>query len=336
MLHLESIQPIIERAYQWLCKAHSHRGISSDCWHVRHHKNELLPELCESLVRMDYQFSPRTQYRMPNETLSLYSSQDSLILKAMSLILSDILKSSLLLSPHCYHLKGNGGLKKAVNHTKENLQSYRFVFKSDIKGYYEHINHRVLHEDLVSLIEDNPLTSLIMQSLKVPSTWGGLYYDHDKGLPKGSPLSPLLGGIALHRLDCAMTQIKGVFYARFMDDWVVLCKTRHQLKKVIRRTYQILDELQLTLHPDKTYIGTIEKGFDFLGYHFSPKQLTLAKVTLDKAIAKLRQLFEQGAGLPRLCMYWRRFIQWAYASCEPDLPLELRSDGFLKRILTIL
>ncbi len=120
-----------------------------------------------------------------------------------------------------------------------------------------------------------------------------------------------------------MSKIKGVFYARYMDDWVVLCKTRTSLKKVIRCTYQILDELRLTLHPDKTWIGKIEKGFDFLGYHFRPEQLTLVKVTLNKAIAKLRQLFEQGANSSRLYAYWQRFIQWAKAACDPHLPVKL-------------
>ena len=101
---------------------------------------------------------------------------------------------------------------------------------------------------------------------------------------------------------------------RFMDDWIVLCKTRHILKKIIRCTYQVLGQLKLDLHPDKTYIGKIDKGFDFLGYHFDLIDLSLAKATLDKAIARLQQLFEQGASSTRLAEYWRRFIQWAHAA----------------------
>jgi hypothetical protein len=33
----------------------------------------------------------------------------------------------------------------------------------------------------------------------------------------------------------------------------------------------------LERHPDKTFIGRISKGFDFLGYHFGPDGLTVAK-----------------------------------------------------------
>ncbi len=36
---------------------------------------------------------------------------------------------------------------------------------------------------------------------------------------------------------------------------------------------QVLGSLRLEKHPEKTFIGKIENGFDFLGYHFSRKGL---------------------------------------------------------------
>jgi RNA-directed DNA polymerase len=314
ILKAETLDAVTHQAYEWLCKSYAHRGANSDCWHFRHHKNTLLPQITDSLRQMNHLFSPRQQYRFPDETYSLYCSADSLVLKVMSLALSEYLHINHLISPQCYHVKHHGGLKAAVRDTKANLNQYRYIFKSDIKGFYEHIDHDILLEDLLSLTGDQPFVELVGQSLKVPSTWGGLYYSHEKGLPRGSPLSPLLGAVALHRLDAAMQAIKGVFYVRFMDDWVVLCKTKHALKKIVRCTYQVLGQLKFDLHPDKTYIGKIDKGFDFLGYHFDLIDLSLAKATLDKAIARLQQLFEQGASNTRLAEYWRRFIQWAHAA----------------------
>ncbi len=41
----------------------------------------------------------------------------------------------------------------------------------------------------------------------------------------------------------------------------------------------MLGALRLEKHPDKTFIGRIEKGFDFLGYHFSRSGLSVAKAT---------------------------------------------------------
>jgi len=58
----------------------------------------------------------------------------------------------------------------------------------------------------------------------------------------------LLGAIYLEDLDAAMDQ-KNVHYVRYMDDWVILTKTRGHLQKLVKKTYKIMDDLKLTLHP---------------------------------------------------------------------------------------
>jgi hypothetical protein len=56
-------------------------------------------------------------------------------------------------------------------------------------------------------------------------------------------------------------------------------------------------------HPDKTFIGRIERGFDFLGYHFGPTGLAVAKQTLANFIEKASRLYEQEreGGFSRRC-----------------------------------
>ena len=61
----------------------------------------------------------------------------------------------------------------------------------------------------------------------------------------------------------------GLFYVRFMDDMLVLSPTRWKLKRAVKRLNEVFNDLKLEKHPDKTFIGRIEKGFDFLGYHFA-------------------------------------------------------------------
>ena len=57
----------------------------------------------------------------------------------------------------------------------------------------------------------------------------------------------------------------GLPYARFMDDWVILASTRWKLREAICRVNQTLAELHVQQHSDKTFIGRISRGFDFLG-----------------------------------------------------------------------
>ena len=49
----------------------------------------------------------------------------------------------------------------------------------------------------------------------------------------------------------------------------------------------------LEKHPDKTFIGRVERGFDFLGYHFSPAGLSVSKTTIENFIEKASRLYEQ-------------------------------------------
>ena len=44
---------------------------------------------------------------------------------------------------------------------------------------------------------------------------------------------------------------------------------------------------------DKTFNGRIEKGFDFLGYHFGTDGLSVVKKTIEEFIARAIRLYEQ-------------------------------------------
>jgi diadenosine tetraphosphatase ApaH/serine/threonine PP2A family protein phosphatase len=69
-------------------------------------------------------------------------------------------------------------------------------------------------------------------------------------------------------------------------------------------------ELQVEQHPDKTSIGRISRGFDFLGYHMSTDSFGLAEKTVAASVERVNQLYEQGAGAVRIGDYVRRWESW--------------------------
>ncbi len=109
----------------------------------------------------------------------------------------------------------------------------------------------------------------------------------------------------------------GLFYTRFMDDILVLAPTRWKLRRAVKAVNQVLDGLDLEKHPDKTFIGRIEKGFDFLGYQFGRDGLRLATATIRKFVERALRLYEQEPGdlsrVPRFGAYVRRWNTWAKA-----------------------
>ena len=124
---------------------------------------------------------------------------------------------------------------------------------------------------------------------------GGLYWEHARGLPLGSPLSPVLGAFFLAELDEALAR-GGFFHVRFLDDMLVLAPTRWKLRAAVRLVNRVLTSLGLRKHPDKTFIGRIEKGFDWLGYHLRPDGLRLATQTLRSFAARMTRLYDRESG----------------------------------------
>ena len=170
----------------------------------------------------------------------------------------------------------------------------------------------MLMEQLSCLFPNEPaLCRLIMGHLRRTVEWGGSYKEIKQGLPMGSALSPLLGAIYLSPLDALFAGWKDGFYQRFMDDWVIIQSKRHDLRKTIKRVYAALHTLGLRIAQDKTYIGRVSKGFDFMGFYCCPTGMTVSAAALSRRDQKIARLYEQGASKERVGAYLRQWLGWA-------------------------
>jgi hypothetical protein len=72
-----------------------------------------------------------------------------------------------------------------------------------------------------------------------------------KGIPLRSSLSPFFGALYLFALDKAFEHQRGVFYLRYMDDWVILTKTKRQYQRAKKKMFEVLKALKLKISPTK-------------------------------------------------------------------------------------
>jgi hypothetical protein len=313
---------ILETAYAWLCQQRRDWPVEADVWRFRQRWPEEKARIREELLTGTYAITLLRRVTLQNgEEVDLWAARDAVVMKALALVLPHYLP----LSPRCTHLKGHGGLKYAVREVVKALPQHHFVLKTDVQAYYASIDHQLLLDHLAVRITDRHVLNLIGQYLRRCAERGGLYWDHKKGIALGSPLSPILGAFFLTEVDDAMGQL-GLFYVRYMDDLLVLTPTRWKLHQAVKVVNQALTARRLTKHPEKTFIGKIAKGFDFLGYHFSPDGLRVATKTLANFVARMRQLYEhkQRERVPTLLgAYVRRWVQWVRAglSTSPQLLL---------------
>jgi len=96
-----------------------------------------------------------------------------------------------------------------------------------------------------------------------------------------------------------------------------------RLKKAVQIVNQTLNELKVEKRPDKTFIGRIAKGFDFLGYSFEPKGLSIAPKTLANFLDRIAQLYEQGATVKRIGKYVRNWLRWSNPISFPYAPVTI-------------
>jgi hypothetical protein len=113
-------------------------------------------------------------------------------------------------------------------------------------------------------------------------------------------------------LDSAM-QDTGLFYVRFMDDWIVVAPSRWKLRRVVKRVNQVLAVLKVEKHPAKTFIGKAERGLNFLGYFLTPWGISVAECTVDNMKQRIARLYEQGADIISIGQYVDRWVRWVFS-----------------------
>ena len=107
-----------------------------------------------------------------------------------------------------------------------------------------------------------------------------------------------------------------VFYARFMDDWVIIAPTRWKLRKAVKIVNEVLNKLKVEKHPDKTFIGKVEKGFDFLGYNLTPGRIVPSRSSVRKFKERIVQLYEQGVDSISIEQYILRWYKWLVSGLD--------------------
>ena len=120
-------------------------------------------------------------------------------------------------------------------------------------------------------VSDRRVLKLVRKWLDAGVMEGGVVRETVTGTPQGGVISPLLANIYLHVLDRTWAERGMGTLVRYADDAVVMCRSREEAETALGLVGEVLTELGLELHPDKTRIvdlGEGREGFDFLGCHF--------------------------------------------------------------------
>ncbi len=146
-------------------------------------------------------------------------------------------------------------------------KGYQWVVDADIHRYFDEVNHDLLMHEVEKLVSDKGILRLIRQWLTMTVVDRNHRFTLNKGVPQGSPLSPLLANLFLDHLDETLLD-KNLRLVRYADDFVVLCKSADKAADALALTGDILEQLRLRFNRKKTRVVDFNTGFRFLGVQF--------------------------------------------------------------------
>ena len=253
--------------------------------------------------------------------LGISTVRDRVCMTAAMLVLDPIYEADLPNEQYAYRAGRNA--QQAVIDAEEALyRGHPEVVDADLADYFGSIPHTDLMRSLARRIVDSRVLHLIKmwlecaveeaddQGRKKRTTEAK---DSGRGIPQGSPISPLLANLYMRRFVLewkrrGLEERLGSHIVTYADDSVILCR-RGRAEEALQRLREIMTRLKLTVNEDKTRICKVPDGeFDFLGYTFGRMhKRTTGRAYLGVRPSKksIRRMVEKIHAMTAVCATWQ-------------------------------
>ncbi|MFH1451656.1 MAG: reverse transcriptase domain-containing protein [archaeon] len=290
--------------------------------YVKHFEENLLENL------QALQFELMTQTYKPREMktfilrdpktrkISKSDFRDRIIHHAICNITEPIFQKTFIFDS-CANQKEKGNLfaikrfEKFRRKVTNNFSSCGYCLKADIKHYFPEVNHNILLKILQKKIKDEKTIWLIWQILHLRETAKPI----TSGMPLGNLTSQFFANVYLNELDYFVKHfLKVKYHIRYVDDFVILHKSKEQLKIWKKEIENFLNKkLKLNLHSDKTKIYTLSRGIDFVGFRNFYYFKLLRKRNIKNMERKIN-LFKEGRisleNFAEIFQGWSAYASW--------------------------
>ncbi len=218
--------------------------------------------------------------------LGIPTATDRLLQQATGQVLAA--KFELSFEDQSYGFRPNRNAQQAVLKAQEHINDgYSHIVDIDLRGFFDEVDHCILLQLLYSRVKCPLTLRLIRKWLRAPILINGKLTKRRKGVPQGSPLSPLLSNIMLHELDKELKR-QGLRFIRYADDFSIYTKSKSAARRIGNNTYLFLKQkLKLPINREKSGIRKPVQ-LTILGFGFVPTYIKGEKGKYQMVVGKKR------------------------------------------------